>query len=359
MKKKKLLFYGYTMQMGGAERALINVINVIKDYFDIDLILLEAKGELLKEIDKSVNITEIRKNIFSYILFRYIPFFRKRKINKLTYNKKYDIACAFMEGRAATWLTDMKDNCYKIAWVHNDVFDFSIGISDKEIIKTYNKLDKIYVVSIQSMEHFCSKYNISRDKVQVIYNLIDEEDVLTKAKLEKIKKDKFTFVNVAKMRNQKRHDRLLECAYNLKKDGYDFNLWLVGNGPLFEDVKKQVNDLDLNDVVKLWGLKENPYPYVAAADYFVMSSDHEGYPLSLLESLLLKTPVISTNVSGASEILKDGKYGIICDISTEGLTNAMKDAIDNPHKEFKSNLEKYIGNNENIIKQLLKIFKVK
>lgn len=358
MKKKKLLFFGYTMQMGGAERALVNVINVIKDYYDIDLILLEAKGELINDIPKDVNIIQIRNNIFSYCLFRFIPFFRKRKINKLT-NKKYDIACAFMEGRAATWLIDMKQDCYKIAWIHNDVNAFNIGISDKEIVNTYSKLDKIYVVSIQSMNNFCQKYNIPKEKAEVIYNLIDEDDILKKASLFKPEKNKFTFVNVAKMRKQKRHDRLLECAYNLKKKGYDFQLWLVGNGPLYDDVKKQIDDLKLNDVVTLWGLKENPYPYVKEADYFVMSSDHEGYPLSLLESLLLKTPVVTTDVSGAREILKESKYGVICEIDTDSLTNAMEEVINNDHKEFRENLRYYKGSNEEIIKQLLKIFKVK
>lgn len=355
--KKKIVFFGYTMEMGGAERALVNVIKILTKYYDIDLVLLEKKGELLKDLPSSVKIIEIGKKGISYLLFRFVSLYRKYKINKLT-NKKYDIACAFMEGRAATWLTDMKQNCHKIAWIHNDVKEFNIGISDKEIKNTYSKLDMIYIVSIHSKNSFCEKYHISEDKVRVIYNLIDEDDILKKSTLEDIKKDKFTFINVSKMRKQKRHDRLLKCAYNLKQSGYDFNLWLVGSGPLEDEIKSMINELNLNDVVKLWGLKENPYPYIKSADYFVMSSDHEGYPLSLLESLLLKTPVVSTDVSGAKEILKNDKYGLICDINEESLTNAMKSVLDNPHKNIENNLKKYKGNNEEIIKELLKIFKV-
>ena len=355
--KKKLLFFGYNMEMGGAERALLNVINVLIKYYEIDLILIEAKGELLKELPASVNVIQIKNNLLSYVLFRYIPFFRKRKINKLT-AKRYDVACAFMEGRAATWLIDMKQDCYKIAWIHNDVLEFDIGISEREIKNTYSKLDMIYVVSIHSKNSFIKKYNIDEEKVKVIYNLIDEEDILKKADLVKIKKDKFTFINVSKMRKQKRHDRLLKCAYNLKKQGYKFNLWLVGAGPLEDEVKDLIKKLELEDVVTLWGLKENPYPYIKAADYFVMSSDHEGYPLSLLESLLLKTPVVSTDVSGAKEILHNDKYGFICDIDEDALTNQMKYVLDNKCDNIKNNLKKYKENNEDIIKELLKIFKV-
>lgn len=356
--KKKLLFFGYTLEIGGAERALINIINVLIKYFEIDLILIEAKGELIKDLPKEVNIIEIKNGFFNYALFRFIPYFRKKKINKLT-GKKYDIACAFMEGRAATWLTDMQQNCYKIGWIHNDVKEFNIGISEKEIKKTYSILDKIYVVSIHSKESFCEKYKFQSDKVEVIYNLIDEKDILKKASIVNIDKPKFTFINVSKMRPQKRHDRLIKCAANLKKMGYDFELWLVGNGPLEKDIKDLIDKLDVSDVVKMMGLKENPYPYIKAANYFVMSSDHEGYPLSLLESLLLKTPVITTNVSGAKEILKDGKYGIICDIDEIALTNAMKNVMDNDYVVIQNNLKNYQGNNKRIIQQLLKIFRVR
>lgn len=356
---KKLLVFGYNMDMGGAERALVNVLDVMKEYFEIDLILISASGVLMKDIPKEVNVSSIRKNIFQYALFRYIPFFRKRTINKITNLKKYDIAVAFMEGRAATWLVDMKQNCKKIAWIHNDVKKFDIGISEKEIKDTYSKVDKIAVVSKQSKNSFCEKYAIDEQKVEVVYNLIAEEEILRKSDLLKVKKDKFTFINVAKMRPQKRHDRLLEAVSILKKEGYDFNLWLIGNGPLEEEIKKMVNDLEIKDYVTLFGLKENPFPYIKNADFFVMSSDHEGYPLSLLESLLLKTPVVTTDVSGAREILKDGKYGIICDISLDGLVDAMRKVLEQKEvDEIKENLINYQGSNGGIVEQLKKLFEV-
>lgn len=357
--KKKLVIFGYTMDMGGAERALINVLNVMKLYFDIDLILIKDTGVLMKDIPTSVNVKRIRNNIFHYILFRYIPFFRKKTIQKLTH-KKYDVAVAFMEGRAATWLIDMNQDCKKIAWIHNDVAKFNIGISDKEIKKTYSNVDRIAIVSEHSKNSFCKKYNISEEKVEVVYNLIDEEDILKKASLEEVKKDKFTFVNVAKMRPQKRHDRLLQAVSILKKEGFDFQLWLVGNGPLEDDIKKMIQKLDIQDYVVLWGLQENPYCYIKQADFFVMSSDHEGYPLTLLESLLLKTPVLTTDVSGAREILNDGEYGIICDVSLEGLTNAMREILKRQKfSKIEKNLHNYKGANQEIIEQLEILFNVK
>lgn len=352
---KNLVMFGYNMEMGGAERAMINVINVLKDKYNIDLILIKADGCLMKDIPDGICVKQIKKNIVQYIFFRFVPLFRKWTIRKMT-SQKYDVAVAFMEGRAATWLTDMNQTCTKIGWIHNDVNKFDIGIKEKEIRKTYSQLDKIAIVSKQSKENFCEKYEIDKNKVEIIYNLIDEETIKQKAELEHPKKERFTFVSVAKMRLQKRHDRLLNAIAILSKEGYDFQVWLIGDGPLEEENKKLAMELGVLDKVQFMGLKENPFPYVKAADFFVMSSDHEGYPLSLLEALLLKTPVITTDVSGAKEILKNDKYGIICDVSLEGLVNAMRDVMDkNYSPDIETNLLNYSGINEEIEKKILEL----
>ena len=196
----------------------------------------------------------------------------------------------------------------------------------------------------------------------MIYNLIGEEEIIKNAKKLKIKKERFTFINVAKMRHQKRHDRLLEAVSILKDEGYEFDLWLIGNGPLEDEIKKKINDLDIGDYVKLFGLQTNPFAYISASDYFVLSSDHEGYPLSLLESLILKVPVISTDVSGAREILKENKYGFICDVNLDSLVDAMRKVLINKDKQIaviSKNLKEYKGANAGIVEQLESLFEIK
>ena len=80
---KKLLFFGYTLEMGGAEKVLIDYLKVLKDKYEIDLVLSNKKGELVSEIPENVDVYELRKNDFQYALFRYVPFFRRRKINSI------------------------------------------------------------------------------------------------------------------------------------------------------------------------------------------------------------------------------------------------------------------------------------
>ena len=74
------------------------------------------------------------------------------------------------------------------------------------------------------------------------------------------------------MRDQKRQDRLVIAAKYLKELGYEFKIQLIGDGPNLEKIINLVKELDVEDKVEVLGLKTNPYPYVKAADFFVLSS---------------------------------------------------------------------------------------
>lgn len=358
---KKLLVFGYTMQMGGAEKALSDTLNYLKDYCEIDLYLLDPVGSLIDTIPKEVNIFKMKKNIFDYILFRFIPFYRKRVINKIANKKDYDAAFGYMEGRCGTWVADINKKLKKIAWIHNDVSKFDIGISEKEIRDTYSKLDKVICVSKQAKEIFCKKYDINNKKVEVIYNFINEKEILEKAEKEIIKNDVYTFVNVAKMRDQKRQDRLVMAAKYLKDLGYEFKIQLVGDGPNLAKITNMVKELDVEDKVEVLGLKTNPYPYVKSADFFVLSSYMEGYGIVIKEALLLKTKVLTTDITGPREILEDGKFGIIVPNDNDSIKYKMKEILDDKEKfeSYDKILFEYKGDNEIIKKQTLNLLDIK
>lgn len=358
---KKVLVFGYTMQMGGAEKALSDTLNYLKDYCEIDLYLLDPIGSLMETLPKNVNIYKLKKNIFDYTLFRFVPFYRKRIINKIANKKDYYAALGYMEGRCGTWVADINKKIKKIAWIHNDVSKFDIGISEKEIKNTYSKLDKVICVSKQAKKIFCEKYNINNKKVDVIYNFINEKEILEKADREEIKNNVYTFVNVAKMRDQKRQDRLVKAAKYLKDLGYEFKIQLVGDGPNLEKIINMVKDLGVEDKVEVLGLKTNPYPYIKSADFFVLSSYMEGYGIVIKEALLLKTKVLTTDITGPREILENGKFGIIVPNDDDSIKYKMKEILDDKKKfeSYDKILSKYKGDNEIIKKQTLNLLDIK
>lgn len=354
---KKILFFAYTLEVGGAEKVLVDYINNLKNKYEIDLVLLQKKGEFLEEIPNNVTITTLRKNSFQYIFFRYIPFIRKMVINKIANKKDYDVAIGFLEGRSATWVADIKKPIRKLAWIHNDVNKFDIGISEKEIKDSYSKLDKIITVSEVAKQNFCEKYKFGLDKVEVLYNFINEQEIIQKSNEEILENNIFTFVNVGKMRPQKRQDRLVEIAKRLKEENYKFKIQIIGDGPEEDKIKKLVKQYNVEDVVELLGLKINPYPYIKNANCFVLCSDFEGFGIAVKEALLLKQLVVSTDVTGVAELLETPKYGILVKNSTDSLYNQMKKILDNEIdvKKIKQNLENFNCGNDKIIEKLINL----
>lgn len=355
--KKKLLFFGYTLDMGGAEKVMIDFLNVLNEKYDIDLALLKKQGVFLSSVPKDVNIIELRKNIFSYLLFRYVPFFRKLKINRLAKQQDYESAIGFFEGRSATWVADIKKDIQKIAWIHTDVSRFDIGIDYNETIDSYSKMDKVVFVSEEAKNSFINKYSFDPAKCKVLYNLINEKSILLKANESIEPNNKFTFINVGRMSPPKRQDRLIKIASKLKTDGFDFKIQIIGDGSERERIIELIKELDVADYVELLGLKTNPYPYVKEADCFVLSSDFEGFGIAVKEALLLGTPVISTNVTGVNEVLHNGQYGLLCDINTDALYEAMHSilASDSALKDLKNKIKDYDCENSSIVEQLFLI----
>lgn len=355
---KRILVFGYTMNMGGAEKSLLDTLNYLSNKFDIDLYLLEKKGLLLNDLSKNVRVYELKKNLFVYLLFRYIPFFRKMVINKIANSQDYNYAVGYIEGRSATWVSDIKKNIKKYAWIHCDVDKFDIGISFNEARRSYNNINKIICVSEEAKTNFCKKFLVSNDNVVVIHNFINEDIIKEKANDFEVFNKVTTFANVAKMRKEKRQDRLIKAAIELKSKNYKFKIQLIGDGPNLDIITKMVQDNNLSDVVDILGLQKNPYPYIKNCDYFILPSEHEGYGIVIKEALTLKKRIIVTDTIGPREILENGKLGIIVPNQDIAIEKVMEDILKNPNKYdyLDEKLSQYEGDNDRIKEKILQLF---
>lgn len=355
--KKKLLFFAYTLDMGGAEKVMLDFISVLQEQYEIDLALLKAQGDFLSAVPEGVALIPMRKGFFSYLLFRYIPFFRRYKINQIANRKDYAVAVGFLEGRSATWVADIRKKLRRIAWVHINASLYDIGISDSEVKGSYGAMDTVVFVSEDARKQFAMRYGVALKQTKILYNLIDETTLRQKAQTEVAPNNCFTFINVGRMSPQKRQDRLIEVASRLKKEGIPFKIQIAGGGSEEASIRQLIDRYDVADVVQLLGVQKNPYPYVKQADCFVLSSDYEGYSLAVKEALLLGTPVVSTDVTGTREMLHEGEYGVICAADTDALYTAMKQVLLSPEvvAHYRRNLENYDGESQTIIQGLFAI----
>jgi glycosyltransferase involved in cell wall biosynthesis len=126
------------------------------------------------------------------------------------------------------------------------------------------------------------------------------------------KKNNNVVISVARFDRQKDHKTLLMAFDIVSKKIPNAELWLVGDGPLENELKKLATSLHLIDRVMFLGWIQNPTSLIDKSDLFVLSTHWEGFPLSMLEAMMRGVPVIASNCEyGPFEIVGHNKYGIL------------------------------------------------
>ena len=357
--KKKILIRIGSLRHGGAEKVLVTFLkNLSPDKYEIDLLLNLYSGKYLKDVPSWINvyylnkgemITTNRPQDIPEKAFRVIYQNMLKKFPKLLYkfilpNKTYDIEFAAIHGMADEILNSPIKSSKKIVWIHNDLSNIPEYTNDR--LKSFFKFDRILVISEKINQLFLDLATSEKEKQKVvrIYNPIDVEEIKRLAKkpcdLPKFENEP-TFVSIGTVFPQKGFDRLLRAHRRLLDEGFKHQIWIVGDGYDFPNIKNLVDDLQVNKTAHLIGFKENPYPYFIKADYYILSSRYEGYPTVLFEAMTLAKPIIATDVSGVREMLNDGELGHIIDNSEDAIYEGLKYFIQHPEeaKKYQQNIE--------------------
>lgn len=342
MKKKILIRIG-SLRHGGAEKVLVNFLkNLPEDKYEIDLLINLYTGMYIKEIPSWVNLHYLLKGemittnrpheipvkafrVLYQKMFLWFPSLLYRFVLK---NKKYDVEIAAIHGMYKELLSSPQKDSKKIIWIQNDIFNLKEYTHD--VIRQLFKFDRILVISDKLKEEMLKIAENDEEKQNVIkiFNPIDKNDTLKKADVEindyPFSSDFPTFVTVGTVYPQKGYDRLLNIHKKLIDEGLKHQLLIIGDGYDFETIQNQLNTLGLQDTAKMLGFSSNPYPYMKKADFYIMSSRHEGFPTIIAEALILNKPISATDISGIKDLLQNGKLGNITENSEEGIYEGMK-----------------------------------
>ena len=145
-------------------------------------------------------------------------------------------------------------------------------------------------------------FGISENVIK-IPNSVDLEKIVRLSEEKVDGFDKATFVTLGRLDNNKNQILLLKACKLLKNKTNNFNIYLLGDGEDRKFLQEYIDENLLNDNVKILGFKENPYPYLKNSVASVLTSLSEGFSLALAESVILNTPIISTNVGIAKELV--------------------------------------------------------
>lgn len=247
-------------------------------------------------------------------------------LNKMIKPQEYDIVVGFQFGISIRCVASAKldERIAKFAWMHG--YDNGLTLRDE-----YERIGKVVCVSK------CNAMRLRSELPTIVtdysYNPIDEKTVqesgLQPSPVSKPINGPL-LITVGRLSPEKGFGRLIKVFKKIKDEGIAFTLWIVGEGPLDSDLHKLVHDLNLENDVLFLGRQNNPHKFTAKADLFVCSSYSEGYSTVCTEAIMLGVPVLSTNVSGAEEIIEEAECGKVVGLDDESLYNGLSEVLQAP-----------------------------
>ena len=332
----KILFKSGSTMMGGLEKVQIEYINFLvkQEKYQIKIVIENDNGKdnaLEKYINSNVTylkdynyILEIknlrenrRKSLWSRIKYNLaITKEKKYADNKfLQIYKEYkpDIVIDF--DSSLTKIIDKLNSSKNLVWIHSSIKNWKKKKSKIDrFVDRISKYSKIICICKEMKEDLINLKNELKNKVDFLYNPIDfdrikklsNEDFSEEDK--KLLKDKF-LLSIARLDCVPKDFETLFKAYEIaKKNGYDGNLYIIGDGPDKDKVEKLKEANLYKEDILLLGRKENPYNWLKKADKLILSSRYEGFAIVLLEGLCLGKNVIASDCkTGPNEILANNR----------------------------------------------------
>lgn len=332
IKPQKIVLVIYSLQRDGAEK----VVSLLSQQFDkvghqVDVIVFDGEkteypyaGQLIDlKLPSQKNGVFLRKIV---TLLRRMLALRRRY-----QQQQYDRIIAVMESAAfpsilTGFRTVVSNHCNPAIYFTR--FEWLLARL------LYPRAHNVVMVAKQS--EACLRQRLKLRNLRCIYNPLDFNALQQLAQeVPAVAMQGDYIIAVARLEAQKRLDRLLH-AYARSALQDSLSLLILGEGSLRSQLQQQVDDLQLSDKVLLPGNVANPYPNIKAARFLVLSSDHEGFPMVLIEALALGKPVISTDcATGPNEIIQPGVNGSLVPVGDVAALAAAMDELHSDSQQYR------------------------
>ncbi|WP_340371771.1 glycosyltransferase [Peribacillus sp. FSL E2-0218] len=307
MKKIKILHIIPDFGTGGAEKLVLDLLsNYDKSKFTMAVLSLYNKSDTIyeKQLEKiGVEVFYLGKKpgVDISMIYKIFKLFKKYKPNVIhthRYVVRYTLIPSVLQ-------------CVpiRIHTVHN--------VAEKELDQIGIKIQNIayrffsYIpvaISKSVRKSITELYKINSD-IPLINNGID----IQKYSFKGIKKDRdsINLIHIGRFSPQKNHDFLINVFSRVATEKSNVRLRLVGDGELRKQIEDKVILMGIVDRVEFLGIREDIPNLLAESDIFLMSSNWEGLPLTILEAMASGLPIIATEVGGIPDVAKHNSNAIL------------------------------------------------
>lgn len=371
--RPRILVTIHYLEIGGAERALIGLLNALdKERFDIDLFLYSHRGEfmplipagvrLLPEIPAYSALERPMKEIIceghwriawgrlkakwkykrylryhkitsSSAIFQYFSDETTPYLPSLEKYGRYDLAISFLPNNI---VRDKVSARTKIVWIHTD---YSYLDVDREAeLPMWMSYNFIVSISPAVTAAFLKTFPEAKDKILQIENIISPSFVRRQAALLNVSDEMpsedgvIKLCSVGRYSEAKNFDNVPDICRRLHAEGLSVKWYIIGYGGDESLLRQYINEAGMSEWVILLGKKTNPYPYIAACDLYVQPSRYEGKAVTVREAQILCKPVAVTAFPTAGSQVIDGVDGVIVPLDNAGCAEGLAHILRTPDR---------------------------
>ena len=356
--KKKLLFVIPSLDAGGAEKSLVNLLNTLDPKrFSVDVFLFTKRGLFLTQVPEFVRIITPGADMVTFqkpVLRSMLTFLGEGKvkmawnrlrfaqINRLHRNRtvaeqrswpylrssvgllpgSYDAAIGYLEKSSVYFTVDCVRSKIKMGLIHTF---YSKLDADKSIDSQYfNALAKLITVSAECASDLAANFPEFSSKMIVIHNIVSVQLIRSMSVYQVEDIGPNPIVSIGRLVELKGFDLAIEAAKILKDRGVKFQWSIIGEGPERDRLQALITQYELDDYVYLPGLKENPYPYIRQASLLVQPSRYEGKSIVIDEAKILAKPILLTDFSTAKDQIDNEVDGLIVEMNAEAIATGVQ-----------------------------------
>lgn len=372
MKKKHIFIIMHYLEIGGAETALIGLLNVLdQKRVNVDLFLHDHRGEMMQFVPEWVNVLPpikeytmlerpikelvkrghwliagarlwaryVSKKVYKKSLsslpnagiFHYIAKYTTPLLPKINPTVTYDLAISFLTPHH---ITLKKVNARKrIAWIHTDYTKIWVDADDE--LPVWSKYDYIASISPDVTKTFLQTFPTlaNTNKIVEIENILSPAFVRRRADIENVEGEMSKYggdvklLSIGRFSEAKNYDNVPDICRRMVKEGVDVKWFIIGFGGDEQLIRKKIEEAGMQEHVIILGKRSNPYPYIKACDIYVQPSRYEGKSVTVREAQMLCKPVVVTNYPTASSQIKNGVDGVIVPMDNEGCAKGLAEVI--------------------------------
>ncbi|MDP4105443.1 MAG: glycosyltransferase family 4 protein [Bacillota bacterium] len=341
---KRVLFYESRPEWGGAQKCELDLLLALEKQPSLKTFLLTSTygpmNDRLRDSGKEYTVIPIHNAVnkvrkgqvktgvifLLYQLLCMLPHFIR--VSSFILRNHIDIVYTsqFRSQLVIGWMAKLLGR--KVIWhIHGE----------EQLNNTFGKVsvsaaDKIIVVSHNLMKRYKEQLPKWESKFTAVHNGVE---VASFGKRKK--KDPFTISMVGTLIEAKRQDLAISACAMLIQMGYEIQLQILGEKPPWHnnDYKNSLHNLidqyGISNSVFFLGWVENPFNTLSQSDVFILPSDTEGMPLSIIEAMAIGLPCIATNVGGVPELIMDGETGFLIEPDhVNELADKLKFFLDHP-----------------------------